>query len=92
MIKRYAMLAVACGLVFPAGAQAADPAPVAGQGKSSMTTGFTPPEKRASGPRSWTHADLIRARQAEKRRQNKPPRCEQDRLLTDKAPCDSSIR
>ena len=53
-----------------------------------MSVDFTPPEKKADGPRSWTREDLYRARHAQEHQSGKLPRCKQDRLLTDKTPCD----
>ena len=53
-----------------------------------MSVGFTPPEKKADGARPWTREDLYRARHAREHKPGKLPRCEQDRLLTDKTPCD----
>jgi hypothetical protein len=69
---------------------AAEPAAPAASGKSEMSVGFTPPEKPASGPRPWTREDLYRA-QHRHNQDTRLPRCEQDRLLTDKRPCDDTL-
>ena len=74
--------------LLPAMALAADPPAGAGTGQSQMSVGFTPPEKKADGPRPWTREDLYRARHAQEHQSGKLPRCKQDRLLTDKTPCD----
>ena len=55
-------------------------------GQSQMSVGFTPPEKKADGPRPWTRRDLDEVRRRHQR-ENERPRCEQDRLLTDTRPC-----
>jgi hypothetical protein len=84
--------ALAAMLLLPVSVQAADPSAGTTTGKSQMSVGFTPPEKKADGPRPWTREDLYRARRHHDDRATKLPRCEQDRLLTDKTPCDNSIR
>jgi len=90
MSKRLSAL-LAAMLILPVSVQAADP-PVVTTGKSQMSVGFTPPEKRADGTRAWTREDLYRARRHQAGGNHKLPRCEQDRLLTDKTSCDNSIR
>ena len=87
MFARVSLL-IGAALLLPAMALAADPPASAGTGQSQMSVGFTPPEKKADGPRPWTREDLYRARQARDHEAGKLPRCEQDRLLTDKMPCD----
>jgi hypothetical protein len=83
---------LAAFILLPVSVQAADPPTGTTTGKSQMSVGFTPPEKKADGPRPWTREDLYRARRHQNDRNAKLPRCEQDRLLTDKTPCDNSVR
>ena len=87
MFARVSLL-IGAALLLPAMALAAGPPASAGTGQSQMSVGFTPPEKKADGPRSWTREDLYRARHAQEHQSGKLPRCKQDRLLTDKTPCD----
>ena len=91
------MFARLCSLIaaaawLPTTAVAADFPAGAVKGQSQMSTGFTPPEKKASRPKPWTRDDLNRARAAHRHHFGDLPRCEQDRPLTDKTPCDSSTR
>jgi hypothetical protein len=81
-------LLIGAAMLLPAIALAADPPTATGKGQSQMSVGFTPPEKKADGPKPWTREDLYRARHAHEHQSGNLPRCEQDRLLTDKTPCD----
>jgi hypothetical protein len=76
--------------------QAAEPVTGTATGKSQMGVGFTPPEKPASGPVLWTQEDLLRVHHFHEHARNpestNPPRCEQDRLLTDTRPCNPKMR
>ncbi len=87
MFARFSLLIAAVALL-PAMTLAADPPARTAKGQSQMSVGFTPPEKKADGPRPWTREELYRARRARQRQSDALPRCEQDRLLTDKTPCD----
>ena len=88
MKSPFAYCVFLAAIVAPA--HAAEPPAQTATGKSGMSVGFTPPEKPAAGPRPWTREEVYRARH---RYNQKPqlPRCEQDRLLTDKSPCDASL-
>ncbi len=87
MLARSSLL-IAVVTLASAMALAADPPAGTAKGQSQMSVGFTPPDKKADGPRPWTREDLYRARRARERQSDALPRCEQDRLLTDKTPCD----
>lgn len=84
-MKRLLSAAMGLSLMFGAAQAIAETGQVS-TGQSQMSVGFTPPEKKADGPRPWTRRDLKEARRR-RQREDEHPRCEQDRLLTDTRPC-----
>jgi hypothetical protein len=84
-LKRASLAGVLTIMILVPAMAGAEPA--ATTGTSQMSVGFTPPEKKADGPRPWTRRDLEAVRRHRQNESKALPRCEQDRLLTDTRPC-----
>jgi hypothetical protein len=61
MLMRISMTVLGV-VVFAGAAGAADPPARTATGQSQMSVGFTPPEKKADGPKPWTREDVYRLR------------------------------